>query len=172
MTTKTLEPGSYRDFFRQVPTGVTVIVSEAAAGPMGMVVGTFASVSVDPPLVSFMVRAESGSYGAIRTAGRFTANILASDQGRLSKSLAGWSPEKFRDIDFDTEQPGALVMGGCLAWADCTIDREIEAGDHLIVLAVPEHLNVVRPMARPLVFCQGAYHRTLHVEDARAPGWA
>jgi len=171
MTTKTLEPGSYRSFFGQVPTGVTVIVSEAAEGPVGMIVGTFASVSLDPPLVSFMVRNGSRSYEAVRDARRFTANILASDQGRLSKSLAGWSPEKFRDIDFDSEQANALVIGGCLAWADCVIDREIEAGDHMIVLAIPEQLTVLRPKARPLVFCQGDYHRTLHVEDARAPGW-
>lgn len=171
MTAKTLEPGSYRSFFGQVPTGVTVIVSAGPGGPVGMVVGTFASVSLDPPLVSFMVRNESRSYEAIRAAGRFTANILASDQGRLSTSLAGWSPEKFRDITFDREHADARVITGCLAWADCVIDQEIQAGDHLIVLAVPEQLDVLRPSARPLVFCQGAYHRTLHLEDARAPGW-
>ena len=171
MTIRTVEPGSYRSFFGQVPTGVTVIVSESSEGPVGMVVGTFASVSIDPPLVMFMVRNESRSYHAVRAAGRFTANILASDQGRLSTSLAGWSPEKFRDITFDPDQSNPLVLSGCLAWADCSIESEIQAGDHLIVLAAPEQLDVLRPRARPLVFCQGAYHRTLHVEDARAPGW-
>lgn len=161
----------FRNFFGQLPTGVTVVVAMAATGPVGLVVGTFASVSMDPPLVSLMVRTGSRSYDAVRQVGRFTANILASDQGHLSRSLAGWSADKFRDVPIDAHEEGALVLGGCLAWADCCIEREVEAGDHTIVLATPLELAVARPTARPLVFAQSAYHRTLRVEESRAPGW-
>jgi 3-hydroxy-9,10-secoandrosta-1,3,5(10)-triene-9,17-dione monooxygenase reductase component len=171
MTTTRFDVGSYRNFFGQLPTGVTVLVAGGAKNPVGLVVGTFSSVSLDPPLVSFMVRTESSSYQAVREQGRFSANILASDQGQVSKLLAGWSPDKFRDVALDETDAGALVVHGCLAWADCIIEREIEAGDHIIILARPLELTVARRAARPLVFCQSAYHRTLRVEDARAPGW-
>lgn len=171
MTDLMLDPRQYRDFFGQLPTGVTVIVAHTATGRRGLVVGTFASVSLKPPLVSFMVTTGSQSWAAVRTAGHFTANVLASDQRRLSQSLAGWSPDKFHDVDFEPSSTDALIISGCLGWAECHIEREIEAGDHTIVLARPEQLTVVRHSARPLVFYQGAYHRPLRIEDARAPGW-
>jgi 3-hydroxy-9,10-secoandrosta-1,3,5(10)-triene-9,17-dione monooxygenase reductase component len=171
MTATGFTPQGYRGFFGQLPTGVTVVVSRAATGPVGLVVGTFASVSLDPPLVSLMVRTGSRSYEAVRDVGRFTANILASDQGHLSRALAGWSADKFRDVPMDGTDSGPLVVRRCLAWADCVIEREVEAGDHTIVLATPLELQVARPSARPLVFCQNGYHRTLRVEETRAPGW-
>lgn len=162
-----VDPQSYRAFFGQLPTGVTAIVAAGADGPVGLVVGTFSSVSLDPPLVSFMVATGSRSWAAVRAAGRFTANVLASDQRRLSQTLSGWSPDKFRGVPF---VDGGHVIRDSLAWADCILEREIEAGDHLIVLATPCELVVVR-QARPLIFFQRAYHRTLPVEDFRAPGW-
>ena len=165
----TLDPQRYREFFGQLPTGVTAIVARGPSGPVGLIVGTFSSVSLDPPLVSFMVTRNSRSWLSVRAEGRFTANILASDQRSLSQKLAGWSPDKFRNVSFDENND--QVIHGCLAWAACTLDREVEAGDHLIVLASPHELVVTRA-TRPLIFFQRAYHRTLPVEDFRAPGWA
>ena len=164
-----MDAQSYREFFGQLPTGVTAIVAHGDASPVGLVVGTFSSVSLDPPLVSFMVTSGSRSWAAVRAVGRFTANILASDQRRLSQTLSGWSPDKFRHVEFEPDRP--TVLRSCLAWADCVLDREIEAGDHMIVLATPQELVVSR-ISRPLIFFQRAYHRTLPVEDFRAPGWA
>ena len=163
-----MTPQSYREFFGQLPTGVTAIVAGGEAGPVGLVVGTFSSVSLDPPLVSFMVTSGSRAWAAVKAVGRFTANILASDQRRLSQTLSGWSPDKFRGVEFT--EGGGQVLRHCLAWADCTLAREVEAGDHTIVLATPCELTVVRS-AKPLIFFQRAYHRTLPVEDFRAPGW-
>ena len=149
-----LDPKSYREFFGQLPTGVTAIVAGTPQGTVGLVVGTFSSVSLKPPLVSFMVTSGSRSWAAVKAAGRFTANILASDQRALSQTLSGWSPDKFRSVRFDDEEAG--IINGCLAWAD---------------LATPYALTVARA-SRPLIFFQRAYHRTLPVEDFRAPGWA
>ncbi len=165
----TLDSQRYREFFGQLPTGVTAIVAQGPGGPVGLIVGTFSSVSLDPPLVSFMVTRNSRSWIAVRAEGRFTANILASDQRSLSQKISGWSPDKFRNVAFeDGEDP---VIQGCLAWAVCTVEREVEAGDHTIILATPHDLTVSRA-TRPLIFFQRAYHRTLPVEDFRAPGWA
>ena len=172
MNATVLDPRSFRDFFGQLPTGVTAIVTHTPDGPRGLVVGTFSSVSLDPPLVSFMVKTGSRAWSAIQAQGRFTANILASDQLMLSQKLAGWSPEKFSDVAFAPGPDDALVIRESLAWATCRIDQEIAAGDHTIILAVPSQLTVLRPSARPLVYYQGAYHRTLRVQEVRPPGWA
>jgi 3-hydroxy-9,10-secoandrosta-1,3,5(10)-triene-9,17-dione monooxygenase reductase component len=164
-----MDTQGYREFFGQLPTGVTAIVAKTEMGPVGLIVGTFSSVSLDPPLVSFMVNKGSRSWAAVKAQGRFTANILASDQRRLSQALSGWSPSKFHSVSFDEGE--AHVIRGCLAWADCTLAHEVEAGDHTIVLATPRQMTVAR-VAKPLIFFQRAYHRTLPVEDFRAPGWA
>ena len=164
-----MDPQHHRDFFGHLPTCVTAIVARAAAGHVGLVVGTFSSVSLDPPLVSFMVTSDSRSWLAVKAEGRFTANILASDQRRLSQILSGWSTNKFRSVKF--EENRANVICGCLAWADCLLDREVKAGDHTIVLSTPLELVIARS-ARPLIFFQRAYHRTMPVEDFPAPGWA
>ena len=164
-----MDTQSYREFFGQLPTAVTAIVARGAAGPVGLIVGTFSSVSLDPPLVSFMVTKASRSWSAVRAEGRFTANILASDQRALSQKLAGWSLGKFRNVPFDEGEE--QVITGCLAWGVCDFEREVDAGDHTIVLASPRELVVARS-TRPLIFFQRAYHRTLPVEDYRAPGWA
>ena len=165
-----IDVATYRDFFSRLPTGVTAVVARAPSGPVGLVVGTFTQVSLEPPLVSFMVTSGSRSWAAVRAEGTFTANLLASDQRVLSQVLAGWSPSKFRDVVFDSDEE--LVISGCLGWARCVIDREVEAGDHTIVLATPEQLTVARSSAQPLVYYQRAYHRTLRVEETRTPGWA
>jgi 3-hydroxy-9,10-secoandrosta-1,3,5(10)-triene-9,17-dione monooxygenase reductase component len=164
-----MEQQQYREFFGQLPTSVTAIVAKGTAGPVGLIVGTFSSVSLSPPLVSFMVTNNSRAWAAVRAEGRFTANVLASDQRRLSQTLAGWSPDKFREIVFDEHK--AHVIHGCLAWADCILEREVEAGDHTIVLASPRELTVARATT-PLIFFKRGYHGTLPVEDLRAPGWA
>ena len=163
-----MDAQSYRDFFGNLPTGVTAIVAASETGPVGLVVGTFSSVSLDPPLIGFMVKRNSRSWAAVKAAGRFTANVLASDQRRLSHVLSGGSADKFRNLEF--QDPEANIIRGCLAWAKCKLDREVDAGDHVIVLAVPEVMAVART-ARPLIFLQRSYHRTLPVQDFRAPGW-
>ena len=157
-----------REFFGQLPTGVIAIVAGAAAGPVGLIVGTFSSVSLDPPLVSLMVTKTSRAWSAVRAEGEFTANILAGDQRSLSQTPAGWSPDKFRNVAFDGGD--GQVIGGCLARAVCRFEREVEAGDHTIVPASPRTLTVART-ARALIFFQRAHHRTLPMEGHRAPGW-
>ena len=74
---------------------------------------------------------------------------------------------KFRNVALEGD---GQVTGCCLASAFCTSGREVEAGDHTIVLASP--LTVMAPATRPLMILQRAHHRTLPVEDHRAPDQA
>lgn len=91
MTTTSPDAHTDRAFFGQPPSGVTVIAAQTDDGVRGLVVGTFGSVSLDPPLVSFMVDTGSRSWAAVRDAGVFSGSILAHDQRGLSLSqrLAG-----------------------------------------------------------------------------------
>ena len=78
--------------------------------------------------------------------------------------------DKFRDVVLDDHEGGVLIVHDSLSWTDCVIGREIDAGDHLIVLARPLELTGARRGARPLVLPERV-HRTLRVGNIRAPGW-
>ena len=67
-TPTTFDPRAFRDVMGHYPTGVVVVTAMVDDAPVGMVVGTFSSVSLEPPLVSFMPMTTSASYAKLRAA--------------------------------------------------------------------------------------------------------
>jgi 3-hydroxy-9,10-secoandrosta-1,3,5(10)-triene-9,17-dione monooxygenase reductase component len=149
--------------FRQVlghfPTGVTVVTATTGDGPVGLAVGSFFSVSLDPPLVAFCAAKTSASYPKIEAAGHFVVNVLAEDQEDISRVFASKGIDKFAGIGYrPSPGGGAPVLSGVLAWVDCEIDAVHEAGDHWIVVGRVLDLEVVHE-GGPLIFYRGGYGR-------------
>ena len=84
----TVEPASFRRVLGHLPTGVSVVTTMTQAGPAGMTVGSFTSISLDPPLVGFFATTTSQSLSQILQAGQFAANVLADSQSAMSKAFA------------------------------------------------------------------------------------
>ena len=149
--------------FRQVlghfATGVTVITAVDGGAPVGLAVGSFASLSLDPPLVLFCPGNQSSSWPKIRAAGSFCANILASDQEHVCRIFATKEPDKFASIGWSrTVSTGSPRIDGVLAWIDCTIEDILPGGDHEIVVGRVQDLDA-RDAHGPLVFFRGGYGR-------------
>ncbi len=148
--------------FRQVlghfPTGVTVVTADTDTGPTGMAVGSFASVSLDPPLVAFFPGAGSSSWPRIESAGSFCVNVLAEDQEEVCRRFASKGDDKFTGLGWRPAPSGAPLLDGVLAWIDCDIESVTEAGDHYCVMGRVRELEVVHDGA-PLVFFRGGYGR-------------
>jgi 3-hydroxy-9,10-secoandrosta-1,3,5(10)-triene-9,17-dione monooxygenase reductase component len=149
--------------FRQVlgsyPTGVTVITAIAEDGsPAGMAVGSFTSVSLDPPLVGFFPGKFSSSWPRVRAAGGFAANILADHQEHVCRALAARGGDKFAGLGWRPAGNGAPILDGVTAWIECEIESVTDAGDHWFVLGRVLDLEVAE-QPRPLVFFQGGYAR-------------
>src|SRR3954469_9414742 len=125
----------FRHVLSHVPTGVAVIAGDGGEGPAGLAVGTFTSISLDPPLVGFFCDRGSTSWPPIRDTGSFCANVLAADQGDVSARFARKGGGKFDGLEW-TAAPatGSPVLDGVLAWLDCRIAREIGLGDHTLVV--------------------------------------
>ena len=147
----------FRHVLSHVPTGVAVITGAGDDGPAGLAVGTFTSISLEPPLVGFFCDRGSTSWPPIRATGSFCANVLAADQGDVSARFARKGGRKFDGLDW-TAAPfsGSPVLDGVLAWLDCRIEREVELGDHALVVGAPLEL-VVSGAGGPLVFFRGSY---------------
>jgi flavin reductase (DIM6/NTAB) family NADH-FMN oxidoreductase RutF/DNA-binding IclR family transcriptional regulator len=149
--------------FRQVlghfPTGVAVVTGKDADGnPAGMAVGSFSSVSLDPPLVAFMPDKSSSSWPKFRDSGAFCVNILGAEQESVCRAFAMKGGDKFAELAWRPASSGSPILDGALAWIDCDIDVVHEAGDHDIVIGLVRELDIGTP-ALPLVFFQGGYGR-------------
>lgn len=148
----------FRDVLGNFPTSVVAITTtDTEDEPHGMIVGTFTSVSLDPPLVSFLADSSSATLRTIRAAGRFCANALAGDQERLSRRMATRpARERFTDTAWQTSPLGNPVPHGVVAWVDCTIEQVVEIGDHLLVVGRVHDLCAESPKT-PLLFFRGGY---------------
>ena len=121
MSDAMVDPAQFRQVLGHFPTGVTVITAIADGRPAGLAVGSFASLSLDPPLVLFCPAKTSSSWPTIVSAGHFCVNILAEDQGDVCGVFASKTEDKFADISWDTRSTGAPVLENVLAWIDCEI---------------------------------------------------
>jgi flavin reductase (DIM6/NTAB) family NADH-FMN oxidoreductase RutF/DNA-binding IclR family transcriptional regulator len=156
-TTSHLDPRYLRDVLGHYPTGVTVITAiDDEGSPCGMAVGSFTSVSLDPPLIAFLPAQTSTTFPRIRTAASFCVNILASDQEDVCRTFATPGLDKFANLDWSPCRSGAPVLRQALAWLDCTTETIHQAGDHFIVVGRVRELSVERA-ERPLIFHRGGY---------------
>ncbi len=149
--------------FRQVlghfATGVTVITAATPEGPVGMCVGSFSSVSLDPPLVQFCAGEQSTSWPRIQAAGHYCVNVLGDDQEGVARVFAGKGDDKFSGMGWrPAARTGAPVLSDVLAWIDCEIEAVHSAGDHWIVVGRVLDLEIGHE-GGPLVFFRGGFGR-------------
>ena len=157
MTQVTIDPAIFRQVLGSYPTGVCVISALGADDtPVGMVVGTFTSVSLDPPLVGFLPDKNSSTRPKIEAAGRFCVNVLASDQQEISRQISGRGTEKFIGVDFTISQHRVPIIANAIACIECTLHSITDAGDHWFVLGNVLHLETTRE-GDPMLFYRGRY---------------
>lgn len=154
-----IDPAHFRSVLGHYPTGVCVVTGCAKDGQAsGLVVGSFTSVSLRPPLVAFFPDKGSTSWPKVRDCGHFCVNVLGEDQVELCKTFASKGGDKFCDVAHKDSEHGMPVLDGVVAYIECQIEDEIEAGDHTIVLGRVLNLQTARDV-RPLLFYKGAFGR-------------
>ena len=153
-----IDTALFRGVLGAYPTGVAVIT---AMGPdqkrHGMVVGSFTSISLDPPLVGFFPDKRSQSWAQLAPIGRFCVNVLGSDQLDLCRRFAARADDKFADLAHGHTPSGQPLLENAIAWIDCTIERVTDIGDHYLVVGAVEALGR-RDTGTPLLFFCGQYH--------------
>lgn len=155
-TPDTLEPRYYRDVMGRLPTSVVVVAGreQRSGRAAGLVVGTFQSLSLEPPLVCFSVAETSSSWPKIRSGDPLSASVLATGQDAICGVLSSKSEDKFSGVDWHSSPDGAPRISGAHAWVDCETLHEWAGGDHLIVIARVRRL-ITGDGQEPLVFHRG-----------------
>lgn len=147
----------FRTILGYFPTGVTIVAGNTDDGPEGLTIGSFTSVSLDPPLVGFLPTASSTSWRAIAASGKFCVNVLGTNHGELCWRFARRSErDRFTGVDWKPSPLGSPIIDGAVAWIDCTIEETCLMGDHEFILGRVRHLDHGNHLALdPLVFLRG-----------------
>jgi flavin reductase (DIM6/NTAB) family NADH-FMN oxidoreductase RutF/DNA-binding IclR family transcriptional regulator len=158
MTLTQIDPTRFRQVLGQYPTGVVIVTALDAEGrPIGMTVGSFTSVSLDPPLVAFLPDQGSSSWRALRESGdSFCVNVLDAAQEDVCRAVAMRKTDKFEGIGWQLSPAGNPVIDGAVAWIDCETDQIHDAGDHHIVVGRVLDLDLGHG-GQPLLFFRGGY---------------
>lgn len=146
-----------RDALGDFATGVTVVTASGADGqPVGVTVNSFASVSLEPPLVLWSLGLQSPSRVVFESCSHYVINVLAADQVDLSNRFSQSQNDRFGGIALKLGAGGTPILPGCCAWFECRNESRYPGGDHVIFVG---HVESVRREDRPpLIFHGGNYH--------------
>lgn len=160
-----IDPTLFRSVLGAYPTGVSVITAVDADGARhGMVVGSFTSISLDPPLVGFFPDKRSGTWAKMAGLTRFCVNVLGADQLDLCKRFAARADDKFAELAHGHTPSGQPLLDNAIAWLDCSVERVTDIGDHWLVVGTVEALGR-REEGTPLLFFRGQYHDVACLTD-------
>ncbi|WP_330251021.1 flavin reductase family protein [Nocardia sp. NBC_00565] len=158
----------YRASMRHYPAGVTVVTLGSANGPIGFTATSFASLSLEPPLVSFNIAHTSSSLTALRAADSVVIHFLGEHQHDLAQRFARTADERFTDRSlWTTLETGEPVLHGTPIWIRATIHQLITIGDHDFVVGLVTRVHDdtdERPAAAPLLYYRGRYYRPTSLE--------
>lgn len=151
-----IDPTHFRSVLGRVPTSVVVVTGCDATGqPHGITIGTFVSVSLDPPLIGFLPTTDSTTWAAIEPSGSFCVNVLADDQEELCWQFAKDTEHRFQGVKWNPAPSGSPIIQDCVAWIDCSLHSVTEAGDHYFVVGRTEHMTTGDDNRSAMIFSRG-----------------
>jgi flavin reductase (DIM6/NTAB) family NADH-FMN oxidoreductase RutF len=157
----------FLDVFRRacshLPTGVAVVAGLDGEEAFGLTLSSVTTVSSEPALVSICVSRASSRVAQLRRVKRFAINIVGQGQADLAARFATPGVDRFEGIHWRTTAFGAPILDGVVGTLLCELWRQLEAGDHQLILA--EVKEVMLDGGEPLVYWRRAFHR-LHLDYA------
>ena len=154
------DPESFRRAMRAWTTGVAVLLAAHEGESYGMTINSFTSLSLDPPLVTVVLKNDTRIIELVNRSHAFTVNILSESQADLAGNFAGklHGAERMSDLAAQTLTSGASVLTEGLAWLDCRVVHTYAAGVNTLFVAEVTSAHV-RSTENPLVYHDRGYHR-------------
>lgn len=156
--THLMDTRALRDAFACFPSGVTAVCAVVDGQPVGLAASSFTTVSLDPPMVSVCAQNTSSTWPHLRTAIRLGISVLGEHQQELCQQLASKATDRFAGLDWAADAAGAVLIEGAPLQLSCTIESEVAAGDHCILVLRIHDVRADATVA-PLVFHGSTYRR-------------
>lgn len=155
-----ISPMKFRAAMGRVPTSLAVAATMVDGQPVGMLVGSFTSISLDPLLVGFFADLRSRTYDQIKSAERVAFSILGQQSGPVCDAFRLPADERFDTIDWNLSEQGNPVVDDAVLVVEGSIAQRVPLGDHdLVVVSVQRIWENSHFSARPLVFHEGRMGR-------------
>ena len=154
-----VSPAVMREVLGHFVSGIVVVTATGPDGPIGFTCQSFASLSLDPPLISFAPARSSSTWPRIREIGAFCVNVLAADHQEISNGFARSGADKFAGVGWQPAPSGTPILDGVTAWIDCALWNEYDGGDHTIAVGLVNDLGA-EPARLPLLYYRGRYSVT------------
>lgn len=146
----------YRRTCARFATGITIVtVLDNLGHPHGVTVNSFASVSLEPPLVLVSIDLKNAILGHFISSSWFAVNILAEHQEHLSRRFSSAAENRFLDVEWHTGASGMPILDGVLAHLECAVLRTFEIGDHTMLIGEVRHADYRE--GKPLVYFDSSY---------------
>jgi flavin reductase (DIM6/NTAB) family NADH-FMN oxidoreductase RutF len=159
-----IDPRDFRKALGTFATGVTIITTATPDGkPYGLTCNSFASVSLNPPLVLWSLVIFSSSMSVFQDASHFAVNVLGASQQALANKFAKSSEDKFVGVEWTPGLGNAPLLKDSVATFQCRAANRYYGGDHVIFLGAVEAYSYNRQ--EPLLFARGGYGRFLPADD-------
>lgn len=162
VTNDDLDPIRLRQAFGVFPSGVVAVAASVDGRLVGLAASSFTSVSLNPPLVAFSVATVSKTWPDLRRADRLGITVLAAHHIQVCRQLAGPVGHRFDGVATSVGDGGAVTVDDGLARFECSLYREIAAGDHTIVLLrlhAVDYSGDLVDGSSPLVFHRSGFGR-------------
>jgi flavin reductase (DIM6/NTAB) family NADH-FMN oxidoreductase RutF len=169
---KTVDSSILRRGFGQYPTGVTIVTCRDALGrPQGVTANSFASVSLDPPLVLWSIARSARSFDHFVAAEHFAIHVLSDRQSTVSTRFARAGEDKFGEVQSSNNAFGVPIIAGCVTVFECRREQVIDAGDHVTLMGRVLQLTGsdganLHADPQALVFYRGRYAAVMRASDA------
>jgi flavin reductase (DIM6/NTAB) family NADH-FMN oxidoreductase RutF len=151
-----LDERTFRTALGRFATGVAFVTAAPGGEPTGLVVNSLASVSLEPPLVSFCLSRGSLTWSRMRQARHFGVSVLARTHEAFARRASPAGADRFTGVEWTPGSTGVPLLGDALAALECEVAAEHHAGDHWIVVGRVRALRVAAA-GEPLVFFGGAF---------------
>ena len=161
----TVTADDYRRALRRHPAGVVIITLMNDGRPVGFTATSFASLSLDPPLVCFNITHTSSSIAALREAPSVLVHMVSEAQLDLARRFSASAEHRFADqSSWTTLASGEPLLAGTTTWLRTSISQLIPAGDSTLVVAEVTHLHCDEHSAGPLLYHDGKYRCARAIE--------
>jgi len=160
-----IDPRDFRNALGTYATGVTIITAMGGDGkPYGITCNSFASVSLNPPLVLWSLGMYSQGLTIFQNASHFAVKVLSASQRALAAQFAKASTDKFKDVSWTHGLGNAPLLADSVACFQCRAANRYYGGDHVIFLGAVE--AYAYNGKEPLLFARGGYGLFLLIDDA------
>ncbi|MGI9126348.1 MAG: flavin reductase family protein [Mycobacterium sp.] len=163
MGANAIDGAALRRAFAHFPSGVVAVCADTGTERIGMAVSSFVPVSLEPPLVALCVQNTSTTWPRLAQRPRLGISVLSAEHDKAARTLSAKGGDRFEGIDTQTHEGGALFVAGCAVWIDASIDQQVPAGDHAIVVLRINELHIPHEQpetgVEPIVFHRSSFRR-------------